>query len=324
MTVFRTTDLVRWGVGKGSNLTPTEVDRNFWDILVRLTAVEANPPTPISIASITTTATTFTVHLTNGATQGPFALPVAQFNLLGAWLPLHDYSGNVGSFITAGGETYIIQYPHTSAATFDPGANDGLGHNYYGLLPFPHAPIIAWLPGGWPASTAIAAYRLFSIPDVGVFLTLSAFTTDTTFDPAAVDGLGNPLYLEVFGAIETDRARIQFQFAGAPPSDSSVIMAYIQDDTRDLVFPTDFVDSTAHLEVAVTATLAWTITHGVATLGTITFTPGTLLDGTGGQFGVFTGTGGTVPSLDMLRIRAPGAADATAKFLTVSLIGTYS
>jgi hypothetical protein len=38
MTVYRTDDVARWGAGKGSNLTPAEVDVNFWGIIQRLRA----------------------------------------------------------------------------------------------------------------------------------------------------------------------------------------------------------------------------------------------------------------------------------------------
>ena len=36
--------------------------------------------------------------------------------------------------LTYGGRVYQVLYDHVSAATFDPGANDGQGHDYYGLL----------------------------------------------------------------------------------------------------------------------------------------------------------------------------------------------
>jgi hypothetical protein len=317
--------MAKWGVGKGSRLTASEVDNNFWEHEQRLDAIEADPPLPVSIDTVTTTSSTFTIHLTDGSSRGPFALPFAKFNLLGEWMPATDYlSPNI--FVTSGGNTYIILFPHHSAAFFDANANDGLGHSYYGLLPFPNAPIIEFLPDGWPPSTALGAYKLFSVPDLGVFLSLRVHTTAATFDPLAEDLGGNPLYQEVFGSIETNRARVQFQFAGKPPSDGSVIMVYIQDDTRALLFDADFPECNAHLNVACTATIAWTLRHSGVTIGTITFQPGELLDGEGGQFGTFTGTGtGSSPiqNLELLRVLAPLTADATASFFTMSLVGTY-
>jgi hypothetical protein len=94
----------------------------------------------------------------------------------------------VNVFVTEGGVTYLVEYPHTSAATFDPGANDGLGHNYYHLLPFPTPPFLEWLDDGWPPLTVLPAFKVFSVPDVGVFMSLLDHTTAATFDPDAVDG----------------------------------------------------------------------------------------------------------------------------------------
>lgn len=314
-----------WGSGKGSNLTAPEVDGNFYELDQRVADVEADPPTPISVDHVEVTSSTFSIVLTDASVQGPFPLPFSKFNLLGEWQPLTTYA-SPNSFVTEGGNTYLVQFPHTSAATFDPGANDGAGHNYYGLLPFPNAPIIEFLPGGWVPSTAMGAYKLFSVPDVGVFLSLRAHTTASTFDPLAEDGLGNPLYQMVFGAIETNRARIQVQFPGTPPSNGSTIMVYIQDDPRLLAFPSGWLDSSAHLEVAVTAELEWTIKSGGITIGTVTFSPGELLDGEGGQYATISGTGtGDAPieNLGLVKIVSPLIADATARFFTLSMVGTY-
>ena len=58
----------------------------------------------------------------------------------------------------------------------------------------------------------------------------------------------------------------------------------------------------------------------------IAFAPGDQLDGDTGQFATISGpgTGGTpIANLELLKIRAPDGADATAKFLTVALVGTY-
>jgi hypothetical protein len=319
---FKNTDMTRWGVGEG-RLPSTSVDMNFWDLLQRMIAVESDPPEAISISSVTANSTSFTVHFTDGSTDGPFLLPFPKFTVLGPWQPLTLYS-QPGSFVTFGGKTYLIEYPHTSAASFDPGANDG-SHDFYGLVPFPDTPIIEWI-GTYPAGNAVGAYKLFSVPDVGVFLTLLAQAhTAATFDPLGEDGGGNPLYQQVFGSIQTNTARIQFQYAGTPPSDGSTILVYIQDDPRELSFPADWAGSAAHLEVACTATLAWTIVYAGTTIGTITFSPGDLLDGSGGQFGTFSGSGTTAPiqNFELLRLKAPLVSDATARFLSVSLIGSY-
>ena len=48
------------------------------------------------------------------------------------WLPDTGYMAN--DIITNGGSTYMVLVNHTSEATFDPGANDGAGQDFYGLL----------------------------------------------------------------------------------------------------------------------------------------------------------------------------------------------
>ncbi len=103
-------------------------------------------------------------------------------------------------------------------------------------------------------------------------------------------------------------------------------MVYLNDDPRALAFPPNWTGSAAHLNVASTAEIEWTIEYAGGVIGTITFTPGAQLDGDTGQYAAITGPGtDTTPiaNLELLRIRAPDAADATAKFLTVALVGAY-
>jgi len=66
-----------WGTGKGSNLTPGEVDGNFHDLDSRVDALETVPPEPIEISLITQAGDTITVHMSDGSTHGPFNLPYA-------------------------------------------------------------------------------------------------------------------------------------------------------------------------------------------------------------------------------------------------------
>jgi hypothetical protein len=317
---FKNTD-GRWGAGEG-RLPSLSVDENFYDVDQRIAALEADPDAPISVDHVSwdSTNNTISIVLTDGYTFGPFTLPAAKFTVV-EWEPLTTYA--VNTFVTEGGSTYLVEFPHTSAATFDPGANDGLGHNFYGLLPFPNPPLISWLDDGWTPSTHMDAFRVFSIDDVGVFMSLLEHTTSTSFDPDAVDGLARPLYLKIFEAIETNVARIQFQYPGRPPTDSSIILVYLNDDDRDLVFDGTWTGCICHLNEACNDTIEWTIQHLGADIGAITFEPGELLDGEGGQYGTFTGDGGTIGTTEMLKIAAPGYADASAAFLTVALRGAY-
>jgi len=122
-----------WGAGKGANLVPGEVDGNFFDVAQRLHVVEDNMPEVANgIAFFAVSGNQFYVHMTNGTIQGPYQLPQAAWNFRGAWQPSTSY--HVNDVITANGGTYMVLMNHISASTFNAGANDGAGHNYYGLL----------------------------------------------------------------------------------------------------------------------------------------------------------------------------------------------
>lgn len=131
--VFRTDDGAKWGTGQGSDLTPAQADVNLWNAKVAIEDLQDNPPDAVSIASISQSLNTLTVHLTDSSTQGPFTLPTIPITFRGAWTISTAYA--VGDVITSGGSTYMVIYAHTSdPSAFDPGENDGSGHNYYGLL----------------------------------------------------------------------------------------------------------------------------------------------------------------------------------------------
>jgi hypothetical protein len=138
MTSFRTNDLGRWGTGLGRNLTPTEVDLNWWDITQRVTALEALPDAPPMIESFSSEGASFYVHFDNDVTMGPYDLPTAMFRVReDGWLPNTFYQ--YLDVFPVNGVLYAVLLDHTSAAdTFDPGDNDGSGNNfYYALLTTP-------------------------------------------------------------------------------------------------------------------------------------------------------------------------------------------
>ena len=73
-----------------------------------------------------------------------------------------------------------------------------------------------------------------------------------------------------------------------------MMMSYIQDDDRDLLLPEDFPGSFAHLEVAVTGILEFTLVYDGDEVGTITFNPGVYVINGG-----FSSSGSVVISRDM-------------------------
>lgn len=87
--VYRTSGA--WGDGKGSNLTPAEVDSNFWGLVQRLAALEDDPSEGVGIADFNVVGTSMTVLMSDGSTRGPFQLPAAIFRFSGEWTPGTSY-----------------------------------------------------------------------------------------------------------------------------------------------------------------------------------------------------------------------------------------
>jgi hypothetical protein len=130
--VYRTDDGSRWGFGKGANLTPTEADLNFWQLHARVLELETNPVEANNIESFEVIGNEFYVHMTDHSVIGPYPLPVAQWNFRGEWQSAILYLKM--DVITKNGSLYLVIFDHTSDTVFDPGENDGLGNNYYGLI----------------------------------------------------------------------------------------------------------------------------------------------------------------------------------------------
>jgi hypothetical protein len=129
---YRTDDLARWGTGQGFNLSPAQVDINFWDLVQRMIAQEARPDPSAGIDHFEIVGINMYVHMTDTTVMGPYELPVATFRDRGVWAPSTVYA-KMDTFSINGG-LYVVIFDHTSGSSFDPGANDGLGHDYYQLM----------------------------------------------------------------------------------------------------------------------------------------------------------------------------------------------
>jgi hypothetical protein len=135
--VYRTNDLTRWGVGGGSgtggNLTPVEVDLNFWELYTRLKNLEDNPPVAVSITGMTVVGTQWQVNMSDGSHFGPFTLPLATFQLKGDWQNGFHYF-ELDIIVVDGVGLFLVRIEHTTPAlpaVFDPLADDGSGHLLY-------------------------------------------------------------------------------------------------------------------------------------------------------------------------------------------------
>jgi hypothetical protein len=118
-----------WGTGISEDLTPEQVDNNFWELVQDILE---KAPQGVGISNFVVSGNQLTVVLTDHTLLGPYPLPVANLSFRGEWAAVTPYFTN--EIITRGGNTYMVLMNHTSALTFDPGANDGLGNDYYGLL----------------------------------------------------------------------------------------------------------------------------------------------------------------------------------------------
>jgi hypothetical protein len=128
--IYRTSGA--WGAGQGSDLTALQLDGNFFDHDGRIEYLETNPPVAVSIDHFEMAGDQFYVHLIDSTILGPYQLPIIEWNFRGPWLPATSYL--VYDVVTESNAVYLVVFDHTSDASFDAGANDGLGNDYYNLL----------------------------------------------------------------------------------------------------------------------------------------------------------------------------------------------
>jgi hypothetical protein len=126
MPVYRTDDGTKWGTGKGSNLTPAEVDDNIWELRTAIDAVIASPPVAVSIVSVSQSddKTQLTFNTSDSESIGPFTLPVLEFRWRDIWEPATLYEV-LDIFQVPGVGMYAVVANHTSAGVFDKNAVSG-------------------------------------------------------------------------------------------------------------------------------------------------------------------------------------------------------
>jgi hypothetical protein len=287
--LFRTVDMLKWGAGLGRNLHPVEADTNLWNILQSILDLINNPVAPNNIDHFETNSLNeLIVVMADATTFNVGRLPIAEFHDRGAFAAVNYVYGDIFTQSTG---LYMVLDEHLGVLPFNPAAT-GLSGPLYRKLFDASGLTMAYLDAGYPAvGVALHAFEVFSVPDVGVFLILSDHAALAVFDQTALDGDGNPLYKKLFSPIETTIARVQFQYPGGFLADSSLAWKLLQDDANKLVIPAGWTDCLAHLEVAVTTEIVFTFKYNTVAVGTLTFSPATLPDGHGGQFGTFDGIG---------------------------------
>ncbi len=116
-----------WGPGKGSDLTPAEVDENFYDTALAIFDLVDNPPQANGISEITVTGATMTIILDDLTEEGPFVLPTATFVFVGEWQPTTQYFVNDVFSVSGQGVddgTYFVNTNFESDSAFDSGRSE--------------------------------------------------------------------------------------------------------------------------------------------------------------------------------------------------------
>lgn len=112
------------------DLSADQIDGNFVYLQDQIDTInDALPDASRGIDDIDIVGDQITFTMTDATTIGPLTLPVADFGQVDAWQALHIYAKN--TLFTANSALYIVRLNHTSAATFDENANNGMGGNYY-------------------------------------------------------------------------------------------------------------------------------------------------------------------------------------------------
>jgi hypothetical protein len=104
------------------NLTPAQVDANFYELATRTLALETTPPSPVQIDHFTVTGNKFTITMDDATVHGPFTLPVAVFRFREEYAEGADYLPF--DLFTYGPALYLVLVQHIAPETFDPAAQD--------------------------------------------------------------------------------------------------------------------------------------------------------------------------------------------------------
>jgi hypothetical protein len=132
MTTYRNTGA--WGAGKGSRLTSTEVDTNFYGHETRISDLENDPPQAVGISNIEVSGSQVVFYLEDGTQFGPFSLPYAVFNPRGTYAAGASYAAMDLVFAPANG-LYLVLQAHTAPDVFNPDLTSSGGDVYQLIVP---------------------------------------------------------------------------------------------------------------------------------------------------------------------------------------------
>lgn len=229
---YRTSDITRWGGGTGTKLTSVQVDLNFWTLFEAIDALQADQSLTVSIDFISQplNGNQLFVHLTNHQVLGPFTLPTAQWNPRGNWAPFTNYAPF--DVVSNGGNLYLISTAHTSAATFNPNATNGVSQNLYILI--------------------------LSSPE-------NALPSDGTTGMRLVKSSGSPFVTRW----ESDLIRL-ICFVGGKPNPNELLLQFAVLDHMTL--PAGLIQSVFFANTPTAANVTYNLSKTGAAIGSITFT----------------------------------------------------
>jgi hypothetical protein len=128
-----------WGSGLLADLSAPDIDGNFWTLVSEIADIQATigSGSYAGIDYFTIEGDQLYVTLTDHTTLGPYTFPTAAWDAgpgpaVQFWAASTAYA--VNAVFQNDGSLYLVRYPDPGQPTFDPNANDGLGHNYFNLL----------------------------------------------------------------------------------------------------------------------------------------------------------------------------------------------
>lgn len=227
---YRTEDQTRWGDGLGADLSAVLIDLNFWILYSSLQALEDHQDTFAGIDYMALNGDQLFVHLTDHRVLGPLTVPTSKWNPRGEWQALTGYA----SFdtVTNNGRLYLVNVPHTSAATFSALATDGVSHDLYSLLLEQPA---------------------------------TQFPTGGTIHQRLVKSSESPFRFEWI----SDRIRLA-PFIAGQPNPSEIVMQYAVVD--DMTLPAGLIDSVVFQGTASASNVSWNLFKDGDAIGSIDFT----------------------------------------------------
>lgn len=114
---YHTTSAGEWS-GIGMDLTAAQVDRNFYNVAVKLQELEDSRPQPNEIANFLVDGATMTVVMEDATQYGPLPLPVLQFHWRNAYLGNMVYDP-LDTFMVEGVGIYSTIIGHLTPLTFN-------------------------------------------------------------------------------------------------------------------------------------------------------------------------------------------------------------